>query len=201
MKKAVVPLVCLALLCAGFMPLHGQAYTTNQPGKAIHVVYDDSGSMIEVNGVYFDRWGQAKYAMEVFAAMLEENDVMRVYYMSDFAAAGRTDAPARITIQGSEPAGERVAKIHNTVTTASDTPFDAVVKAYADLRNADTREKWLVVLTDGEFNRLNGQIASNIDADSFYSQYVRESSIKNYASCYGGRCRGNKSRSGQTNLF
>jgi hypothetical protein len=178
MKKAVVTFVCLALLCVGFMPLYGQAYTSNQPSKAIHVVYDDSGSMIEDNGVYFDRWGQAKYAMEVFAALLEDKDLMSVYYMSDFAAAGKADAPARIAIRGSELAGERVAKIHDTVTNSSDTPFDAVAKAYADLRNADAQEKWLVVLTDGEFNRLNGQVTSNIDADSFYSQYVRESSVK-----------------------
>jgi hypothetical protein len=178
MKKAVVTFVCLALLCIGFMPLHGQAYTTNQPSKAIHIVYDDSGSMIEDGGVYFDRWGQAKYAMEVFAALLEENDLMNVYYMSDFAAAGKADAPARIVIKGSESAGERVAKIHDTVTNSSDTPFDAVAKAYADLRNADAQEKWLVVLTDGEFNRLNSQITSNIDANSFYSQYVRESNVK-----------------------
>jgi hypothetical protein len=178
MKKAVVTFVCLALLCIGFMPLHGQAYASNQPSKAIHIVYDDSGSMIKDGGTYFDRWGQAKYAMEVFAAMLEENDVMSVYYMSDFVAAGKADAPARIVIKGSELAGDRVAKIHNTVTSSSDTPFDAVVKAYADLRNADAQEKWLVVLTDGEFNRLNGQVTSDIDANSFYSQYVRESSVK-----------------------
>jgi hypothetical protein len=179
MKKVAVTLVCLTLLCVGLMPLYGQAHTTNQLSRAIHVVYDDSGSMIEDGGVYFDRWGQAKYAMEVFAALLEENDVMSVYYMSDFAVAGRVDAPARIAIRGSESAGERVAKIHNTVTPASDTPFDAVAKAYADLRNADASEhrKWLVVLTDGQFNRLNGKNTSDLNVDSFYSQYVRESGI------------------------
>jgi hypothetical protein len=180
MKKAVVTLVCLTFLCVCSMLLHGQAYTTTRPSKVIHVVYDDSGSMIEDDGVYFDRWGQAKYAMEVFAAMLEENDVMRVYYMSDFALAGGVVVSARIVIKGSDPAGERVAKIHNTVTPASDTPFDAVAKAYADLRNSDIPEKtkWLVVLTDGQFNRLNGQITSDLDVDSLYSQYVTESSVK-----------------------
>jgi hypothetical protein len=180
MKKGGVTLFYMTFLCVCVTSLYGQPYTTNQLSNIIHVVYDDSGSMIEDGGVYFDRWGQAKYAMEVFAALLEENDVMRVYYMSDFTVARGVDAPARILIRGSESAGERVAKIHNTVTSSSDTPFDAVAKAYADLQNADSPEqmKWLVVLTDGQFNRLNGQITSDLDVDSFYSRYVRESSVQ-----------------------
>jgi hypothetical protein len=161
------------------MPVIAQTYTTDQRSKAIHIVYDDSGSMISSNNVYHDRWGQAKYAMEVFAAMLQERDTMRVYYMSDFdaTAGGRINANPRIEINGAEPVGERVAGIHNTVTRAANTPFDPVVKAYNDLRIENVDEKWLVILTDGDFNILNGISTSNIDVDDRLSQYARESDI------------------------
>lgn len=156
-----------------------QAYTTNQRSKTINVVYDDSSSMIiDANDTYLDRWGQAKYAMEVFAAMLEEKDTMSVYYMSDFMVSANTSVPPKLTISGSEPAETRVAKIHNTVTPSSGTPFDAVAKAYEDLKKANTDEKWLVVLTDGEFNYLDGKENYSIDVDDFFSQYVSTGDIK-----------------------
>jgi hypothetical protein len=185
-KKIIALLMCLAPMLIAVMPLHGQAYTTNQRSKAIHVVYDDSGSMIEddtkVPAVPVDRWGQAKYAMEVFAVMLEEQDTMAVYYMSDFdaLARGNVNAPPRITISGSQPAETRVSTIHDTVTRAEATPYDAVAKAYADLRTANADDKWLVVLTDGEFNRLGGvrRDPAEIDVNGFFSQYVNESGAR-----------------------
>jgi hypothetical protein len=146
MKRAFALILCATLMSVVIISLEAQTYTTDQRSKAIHVVYDDSGSMImDDNGSYLDRWGQAKYAMEVFAAMLEERDTMRVYYMSEFdvLAGGRVNAPPKHTISGSQPAGQRVATIHNTVTRAEATPYDAVAKAYADLRNNPAAEKWL----------------------------------------------------------
>ncbi|MCL1917277.1 MAG: hypothetical protein FWG14_03000 [Peptococcaceae bacterium] len=179
MKKAIALFVCLSVVSVVFVPFNTQAYTTHQRSKAIHVVYDDSRSMIvNEDNVYLDRWGQAKYAMEVFAAMLEEKDTMRVYYMSDFSSTNSTNASAKITISGAEPAEKRVAKIHDTVTSSSGTPYDAVAKAYADLKDSDADEKWLVVLTDGEFNILNGSPNTNIDVNGFFAKYVGESDVK-----------------------
>jgi hypothetical protein len=169
---------------AFLMPLMAQSYTTDQRSRAIHVVYDDSVSLIVDYGVYRDRWGQAKYAMEVFAAMLDENDTMRVYFLSDHdvltAVPGSLNAPPRITILGSERSGVRVAKIHDTITRAANTPYDAVAKAYADLKNQNADEKWLVVLSDGEFNQLNGRAINegDIDIDRYFSQYVSEGDVK-----------------------
>jgi hypothetical protein len=179
-KKIVVMLICLALFGTGLMPLYSQTYSANLPGKAIHIVYDDSGSMIRDDGdVYLDRWAQAKYAMEVFAAMLQENDTMRVYYMSDYVTSigGNINAPPRLSIMGTEPMLARAAKVHDTITLASNTPFDPVLKAYKDLKNETSGEKWLVVLTDGQFNFLYGESA-NVNADGFYSQFINESDIK-----------------------
>jgi len=180
MKRFVALILCLMLMGLVLPPLDTPAYTTNQRSKAIHIVYDDSASMIRDSNTYRDRWCQAKYALEVFAAMLEDRDIMQVYYMSDFdtSAGGSVNASARVSISGSESAQSRVSKIHNTVTSAASTPFDPVFKAYEDLKGSGEDEKWLVVLTDGEFNRLYGVSAENIDVNSFFSQFVSESDIK-----------------------
>jgi len=184
MNRFVALFFCLIVISIVSIPLHSQSYTTDQRSKAVHIVYDDSGSMIKDNGVYLDRWGQAKYAMEVFAVMLEEKDTMRVYYMSDFDPLhnGNVNAPARINMSGSEPPGSRVAKVHNMVTSAWNTPYDAVAKAYAELKDVDADEKWLVILTDGEFNFLNGRFVDinkeKVPVDDFFRQYVNESNVK-----------------------
>lgn len=56
-----------------------------------------------------------------------------------------------------------VAKVHEMLTKAGNTPFDAVWKAYSDLTEAQADEKWFVVLTDGEFQGVE-------DIDGFFRQ-------------------------------
>jgi len=180
MNRLTTLFISLILISIVAMPLHSQSYTTEHRSKAIHIVYDDSVTMIrDDDGVYVDRWAQAKYAMEVFAVMLEDKDTMRVYYMSDFDVLnkGNLNASARINILGSEPTVSRVAKVHNTVTESHNTPYDTVVKAYADLKNINADKKWLVVMTDGEYNFLNGKLNENIPVNDYFSQYVNESSV------------------------
>jgi len=181
-KKLIILIMCLMPMLIAVMPLHSQAYTTEQRSKTIHVVFDDSVSMVRDDyGDYVDRWGQAKYAMEVFAVMLEEKDTMRVYFLSDYDLrhGGNINAPARIIITGSEPAQARVSKIRNTVFRAANTPYDAVIKAYDELRNAPGDERWLVVMNDGDdFNLLKGQDVPNVNVDNYFSQYVSESDVR-----------------------
>lgn len=123
--------------------------TENLPSRVINVVYDDSGSMIN-NGKLVDTWCQAKYSMEVFAAMLGQNDSMNVYVMSDYDG-GAMSAPPRLTLKGSSGAETNVNQVHSMLTPASNTPFNAVRKAYDDLTRMQGDEKWLVILTDGAF--------------------------------------------------
>jgi hypothetical protein len=142
------------------------------------------------DGVYVDRWAQAKYAMEVFAAMLDPKDTMRVYYMSDFdnigLNKGKLDAPHRIEIKGSASAKDRVDRVHETVTESHNTPYDTVAKAFADLKKSDADEKSLVVMTDGEYNYLNGQLNENIPVNDYFKQYIDErSDLKIYILAMG----------------
>lgn len=132
------------------------------PSRIINVVYDDSGSMISVDDQLVDTWCQAKYAMEVFAAMLGETDTMNIYVMSDFDH-GRTDSFPKLVLEGGAGQSANVSKIHGMVTPAGNTPFAAVRKAYADLAAAAADEKWLVVLTDGEFQGVD-------DINAFFGQ-------------------------------
>jgi len=181
-KRVITFFFGLTSLFIAALPLYSQSYTTNLRSKTIHVVFDDSVSMVrDDNRNYVDSWGQAKYAMEVFAVMLEENDTMRVYFLSDFDLRydGNINADAKIIISGSEPRDTRVRRIREAETRAANTPYDAVIKAYDDLRNAPGDERWLVVMNDGDdFNRLRGQDVPNVDVDSYFSGYVRESDVK-----------------------
>lgn len=129
--------------------------------RQINLVLDDSGSMFVDSGGPLDRWSVAKYSVEVFAAMLAEQDELSVYRMSDFAD-GANAGPA-VTLSGTEPASARVAKIHDMQMIGGGTPYAPVTRAYADLTKAAASDKWLVILTDGEFNdRSSAQVGQDM---------------------------------------
>lgn len=143
-KIAVYALTGFALGC-----LPGVAVgETRVPSRTINLVYDDSGSMIRQGNAYVDTWCQAKYALEVVAAMLDERDTLNVYYMSDYDTG--TQSGPRITLRGGGGQAS-VDRIHSTITSFGNTPFNAVRRAHADLKKARSDERWLVVLTDGAF--------------------------------------------------
>lgn len=149
--------VVLLLLCAAPQRASAAGAPSN---RVIHVVYDDSGSMFKTGGALVDTWCQAKYSMEVFAAMLGETDWMNIYYMSDYAQG--TSVGPRLQLDGRNGVEANVGLVHDEKTVAGGTPFNAVVKAYSDLDEATASEKWLIILTDGEFQGVSGQ--EGIDA-------------------------------------
>jgi hypothetical protein len=145
--------LCLLALSAGVLAYGVDA--AEEPSRVIHVVYDDSGSMTWKTGTQQvgenDSWCQAKYAMEVFAAMLKANDNMKVYVMSDFSN-GKAGS-WKLDLHGADGAGANVASVHNMLTAPGNTPFNTVRRAMSDLEKAAGDEKWLVVLTDGAFDK------------------------------------------------
>lgn len=82
--------------------------------RVIHVVYDDSGSMA---GVKNSKWSQARYALEVFAAMMSEGDDLTIYPMTSYSYMDSEKKMKTSTwgktvhIEGSLSAAERVAEI------------------------------------------------------------------------------------------
>ena len=96
--------VFLVVLLAGTVTVYAQ----QEPTRQIAVVYDDSGSMIfDDDDVYQENWYRAKYAMEVFAAMLGRQDTMTVFPMSFYRSSVEGSSPP-ITLQGGQDAAARV---------------------------------------------------------------------------------------------
>lgn len=155
--KVMRRIICLIL--AAFLMLSALggvrigASTTFQFIKSyeIAVVFDNSGSMYKN-----EAWCRAKYAMEIFASMLNygNGDRLKVFPMWEF------------TVDGSQPSSggsyeaieinriSDIDKLRNLYTVApSSTPFEPITEAYEYLKTAEADEKWLIVLTDGEFNK------------------------------------------------
>lgn len=134
-----------------FIPTTAFDAKQSSKGKIINVVYDDSRSMYLNNET---RWCQAKYAMEVFCAMMGKDDTMNIFAMN------RSEV---LTIKGNDP--NRVEKVHAMTSMYSGTPFSTVTKAGNALRNEDPSfERWLVILTDGSFdNTTQSTVQATLD--------------------------------------
>ncbi|MGO2634497.1 MAG: hypothetical protein ACTH9H_12190 [Galactobacter sp.] len=111
----------------------------------------------------------AKYSLEVFASMMGKDDTLNVYRMSDFAD-GTTSKPA-VSVKGDVSASQRVARIHDMDLKGGDTPYSPVETAMADLAKSSEAERWLVILSDGEFDDR-----SSNDVDNALSSFVSENS-------------------------
>lgn len=151
MRRSVMKKICgaaaflflFAVSLAAPVSVYAQEETTGSQ-KIINVVYDDSRSMY-LHGE--TRWCQAKYAMEVFCAMMGEKDVMNIFSMN------RSEV---LTITGGD--GNRVEQVHQMTSMYSGTPFSTVTKAGKALLNEDpAAERWLVILTDGSFDNTEQQ--------------------------------------------
>ncbi len=155
MKRKLVSLVMLFFLLMNvlFSTFMTQAATVNKSIKTyeIAVVFDNSGSMYNNQA-----WCRAKYAMEIFSSMLhyDTGDVLKIFPMwpvtTDGSKPERGGSYSGIEIRGS---GD-INKISNLYTVSpSNTPFAPITEAYDALKASGANEKWLIVLTDGEFNQ------------------------------------------------
>ncbi len=105
--------------------------------KLVSVVYDDSGSMMGPS------WEYANYAMQCFEAMLDDQDLLSITFMSSpdrSVSVSLTDKNKAVTdIRDHGDSG-------GTPIGAVDTAFNTL-KKYGD-KDLNS-EYWLVVLTDG----------------------------------------------------
>ena len=130
----------------------------------IAVVFDNSGSMYLGNNS--QAWCRAKYAMEIFASMLNYNDrngvsgdKLSVFPMWDVVTDGSTPENSK-GVGSTDPIEitclEDIDKIHNLYTLrALGTPYSTVENAYNSLKESQAIQKWLIVLTDGEFDNID----------------------------------------------
>ncbi|MGI5894695.1 MAG: hypothetical protein ACOX6P_08910 [Candidatus Merdivicinus sp.] len=167
---------CMLLtIWIGVSVLFGTEYpaaAAETSSRMIDVVYDDSGSMYQYqiyqadgsysHTEYYDKWCRARYAMEVFAAMMEEQDTMNIFPISKRGTQS-------MSVSGSEDPQTRIDRIHKMKDGASGTYYETVTAAYDHLMTAgENAEKWLIILTDGDFEGAEGQDwkpASELNSD------------------------------------
>lgn len=143
-KKSVAVFVCMMLLFSFCAICASAADVYKRPQKHIYLVLDDSGSMED------DREYDSNYALQVMVAMMDKTDTMTVYFLNDQSAlSGSVDLKNK--------SNSMLENIKVKYPKASGgTPYDAVMQAKKDLRNAvaadDDSEYWLIVVTDGGFD-------------------------------------------------
>ena len=167
-KRIIVFDLVIAFLLStfGINDIYTIYAASESKGRIINVVYDGSGSMVTSGGENIPRWSQAKYALEVFGAMLNENDVMNIYPMSKEGGLG-------FTLKGAS--SDRVKTIHDMNGLYANTPFTTVKSAGQNLIEDNSgKERWLVIITDGAFDdgaTPTEEVQSTID--SYNSQGIK----------------------------
>lgn len=177
--KRILSLLLTLMLAALLLSAPAQAVNTKTKSRTIHVVYDDSGSMAD--GV--TRWSQAKYALEVFAAMMGKDDRMVIFPMSSYSIRkdGGKSKEVTYSISGAQPAEERVEIINRMNGDGGkyrNTPIETASRANSELQKSQADEKWLVVLTDGVF-----------DHGKHGTELSREEISREILSCVSGEVR------------
>lgn len=173
----LIPLLGISITTPAFADCGGGTVTEPPPkSKQINIVMDDSGSMFWDGKRSLDRWSFAKYSLEVFAALMNREDSVNVYLMSDFKDDKTPSSPS-LQIQGSQSSQERVQQVRKLPLAGFGTPYKPVEKAWLDLKTGSAEKKWLVILTDGKFDKIN---PSKVEKD--LQKFVSEDSKAKIAS-------------------
>lgn len=131
----------------------------NLTSHDIAIVFDNSGSMYGYkDGSTYkstDRWSQALYAMEVFASMLNYKDEdgntidkLTIYPMSKIRIGKNGKSQSKIEITSKDEVKD-IEKIYSPQTAW--TILKPAYNAVSDLKKSKFDEKWLILLTDGDF--------------------------------------------------
>ena len=165
-KRCLLSALCviLTLLMIGSLSVSSDSVVSSSRTSkhAVAVVFDNSSSMNDVEASLC----RAMYGVEVFAAMLNDNDTMLIYPMNrvfESDANGNPSSnpmpyPVRLT-------GPDAQKVHKMISAPGLTPFQTVIDAAEGLEKESgigNSNKWLVVLTDGEFDRSYNEVESEI---------------------------------------
>lgn len=151
-RRKIAWLLLAALVAAGAFARGGMvsaAAVKDTNKRAIALVFDNSGSMYQNTA-----WCQAIYAMEVFSAMANEGDELRIFPMHAIEVDKKAyTSSSPLVVQG----GGDVSEIRRIYTPSPEgTPIETITDAYQGLKAMDADEKWLIVLTDGEaFDGMN----------------------------------------------
>ena len=163
--------VCLLFCCTSYAEELSDRETA-QPPKDIHIVWDTSGSMVapeDEHGVLkpIDIWAKAYYALEAFTAIVEAEDNVSLYPMSMDVEKIPIETPFLIEGQSSQDRVDSVRKAPSSFPITLHTYFRTVERA----SQKDWREgyqRWLVIITDGVFNRSYGMRENGVPEKGDY---------------------------------
>lgn len=170
-RFSALALICMLLAMILFS---GTAATTaraeeeeiSAAKKIISVVYDDSGSMCDANA----SWAAANYAMQAFAALLNEQDEMYITYMSDVGTENEGAVPIDLTDVNSAVTwireGEKVGNFGGTPMRSVEIAMDQLKAIQEDDPNT---QFWLVILTDGS---MGADVSGYSDLQSLLNDYA-----------------------------
>lgn len=164
LKKSVSFILVLLIAVSTFMVASAAKIDKTPKKYDIAVVFDNSGSMYTTSTDKNNtRWCRAKYSMEIFASMLDysNGDKLTIYTMWPVSVSGEN---GRTTYEIEIRSDSDIKKINEMYTVYDkymSTPYAPVEEAISYLRNSPNGfEKWLIVLTDGDFNYEDrGQLA------------------------------------------
>lgn len=157
----LIAVMLFSMFCIAPLTSSAASVTKIEKSYDIAIAFDNSGSMYhggdEKNGSS-KAWCRAKYAMEIFASMLNYGkDKLHIFPMWG------------VTTDGSQPMNDKNAGSYDPIAIASKndiekinkifscwpskTAFAPVTEAHQYLQQSTADEKWLIVLSDGEFNQ------------------------------------------------
>lgn len=151
-------LMVMSVFCTIPFTASAATVTKSEKNYDIAVVFDNSGSMYQNQG-----WCRAKYAMEIFASMLNyDKDKLHIFPMWEVTTDGSQPDSGGSYAAIEVKSKKDIDKISNLYTVRpSNTPFAPITEAYNYLKTSSADEKWLIILTDGAFNQeARGQGAS-----------------------------------------
>ncbi len=154
----IIVLFCILItnksLAAGLSPLNTNV--GEEQKKRIYVVYDNSSSMYlsDNSSQAVTRWVEADYAVRALAAMMNEEDKLKIFVMGDYKTG--LPIPEKASANSWESTGSKmdyVDKVLGELKFTEWTYFEAVEAAAEELKEYDDGEDcWIVILTDGAFS-------------------------------------------------
>ena len=178
-KRLSVLLAVLLLLSCMLMAVPTAQAEKATEKRAIAVVFDNSGSMYMSKNL---AWCRATYAMEVFASMLNEGDILQIYPMNpctigeNGAEVYSMENPLVIT----NAADSSIIR-KNFIPTNGGTPVKSIDAAAAGLKKVSgvkAENKYLIILTDGHRFHIEGKEKEESPEDT---KILLDSKIQEYA--------------------
>lgn len=158
MKKFLSVFLVLVLLLTCMVTGSSKVHASNKADTArvIGIVFDNSGSMYTQGN---QAWCRATYAMEVFASMLNKGDTLLIFPMNPVKVDGveyTRNTPYKITDAANS------IKVREMYTPdPGGTPIESIDSSVAYMKEIQSDNKYLIILTDGTEFSQGGKTLKN----------------------------------------